>query len=399
MLSGLLMDKANSFYIYRMLDSKPSLLWIAFILNCPFLLCAQSNANFNSNVVWKGWGIAPTYSHGRVIRHTPNFQPEIEGPSNAFEINLSKQTHGSKDWQQLYHYPLHGIAIAYTDYGNKEVLGYGISILPNLDIPLIRGERLCLHLRIGTGIAFLSEHYDYNNNPENNVIATTINNTTSFSLGGSWRFARNFSFLAGGSLTHFSSGAVKTPNLGINIKAWNVGLRYEPVPYDKSEFIKRNLAPLHRRVLFNVAAGLGFQEQLPAEGPMYHVYQFQLSAGTLLTRWNKLSIGAMGTYKEAANSFIKHEEIYPDQYFLHSCAVSGFIKDEFLFGFAGVSIVAGYNFYKPSPLEYGFYQKLGVPIYLPPFGKEKHEQFSIGVYVTAGEFTADYVSVDAGFEF
>jgi hypothetical protein len=31
---------------------------------------------------------------------------------------------------------------------------------------------------------------------------------------------------------------VRIPNLGINIPAWNVGLRYQPVPFTKDEFIK-----------------------------------------------------------------------------------------------------------------------------------------------------------------
>ncbi|MBX7108503.1 MAG: acyloxyacyl hydrolase [Chitinophagales bacterium] len=372
---------------------------IALLLLWPTCLFAQRDATADSSSMLKGWGFAPTYSYGRVIKHTPNFKPEIKGPSNAFELNFSRQMNGRSEWQQLYHYPLTGVAFSYTDYGNDEVLGHGISILPNIDIPILRGNRLMLRLRIGTGIAFLSEHYDYNDNPTNNVIASTLNNVTSLSLGGSWHFTQHFSLMAGGSLTHFSSGAVQTPNLGINIKAVNAGIRYEPAPYQKAELIKRTLTPASKRTLFNVTAGLGFQEQLPPQGPVYHVYQFQFSAGKMIARWNKFSAGIMATYKEAANSFIKQEEIYADQFFIHSCAVSGFIKDDFVFGFAGISVLAGYNFYKPSPLEYGFYQKLGVPIYLPPFGKSKHQQFSIGVYVTAGEFTADYVSVDTGFEF
>ena len=107
----------------------------------------------------------------------------------------------------------------------------------------------------------------------------------------------------------------------------------------------------------------------------------------------------MGTYKEAASSFIKLEEIYPDHFFTNSCALSGFVKDDILFGFTGISLMVGYNFYQPSPLEYGLYQKLGVPFYLPAFGKDKNDRLSIGVYVTAGDFTADYVSIDTGFQF
>ncbi|HUM46187.1 MAG TPA: hypothetical protein PLD84_04615 [Chitinophagales bacterium] len=379
---------------------------LKIILPAVVLLCfwsqgirAQSHSQDQSNCSLSGWGVGTVFSHGKVIKHTPNFQPEIKGASNAFELNFSKQTDGSKDWQQMFHYPSPGIAVAYTNYGNNEVLGYGISLMPNMDIPLIQGKQLSLNFRVGCGIAFLSKHYDYVTNPENNVIASTVNNITSLAMSGKWQFSSPFTLMAGGSLTHFSTGAVRTPNLGINISAWNIGFRFQPAPRDRSTFIKKTLPPATKKILFTVNTGIGFQEQLPAKGPMYHVYLVQFSVGKMITRWNKLSVGTMGTYKEAASSFIKHEEIYPDHYFANSCAFSGFIKDDILFGFTGISIAAGYNFYKPSPLEYGFYQKLGIPVYFPAFGKKEHSQFSVGVYVTAGEFTADFVSIDAGFQF
>ncbi|MEO6166862.1 MAG: acyloxyacyl hydrolase [Chitinophagales bacterium] len=362
-------------------------------------LLAQSTSQDQTSQRFKGWSVATLFSHGKVIKHTPNFKPEIKGPSNALELNFSKQTDGKKDWQQIFHYPSPGIAIGYTNYGNQAVLGSGIWLMPNMDIPLLQGKQLSLNFRVGCGIAFLSKHYDYVTNPENNVIASTVNNITSLSMAGKWQIASQVTLMAGGSLTHFSTGAVRTPNLGINISAWSVGVGFQPVPRDRSTFIKKTLPAAAKKILLTVNTGIGFQEQLPAKGPMYHVYVFQFSVGKMITRWNKLSVGTMGTYKEAANSFIKHQEIYPDHYFANSCAVAGFIQDNILLGFTGISISAGYNFYKPSPLEYGFYQKLGVPVYFPALGNKKNSQFSVGVYVTAGEFTADYVSVDAGFQF
>lgn len=347
----------------------------------------------------KGWTFSPVYQHGSIYRHTPKFKPDTEGSTNAIELNISKQTNGKKAWQQIHHYPSPGIAISFTDYGNDEILGQSISIMPNMNVPLIRSDKFSLQFLVGAGIAFLSKHYDYHENPTNNVIASTVNNITSFSLSGNWKFARQLSLFGGGSFTHFSTGAVRLPNLGINVPAWNFGLRYQPVPYSTQEFIKKELPPATKKILFAIQAGIGFQEAGAPNGPMYHLYLTEIAAGIMLTRWNKISAGIMGTYKEAASSFIKQEEIYPDHFFANSCAISGFVKDDILFGFTGISLMVGYNFYQPSPLEYGFYQKLGVPFYFPAFGKEKNDRISIGVYVVAGDFTADYVSIDTGFQF
>ena len=42
---------------------------------------------------------------GKVWKHTTNFRPTINGPSYAGEVNVFKQTDGSKSWQKKLHYP------------------------------------------------------------------------------------------------------------------------------------------------------------------------------------------------------------------------------------------------------------------------------------------------------
>ena len=42
---------------------------------------------------------------GKVWKHTTNFRPTINGPSYCGEVNIFKQTDGSKDWQRKLHYP------------------------------------------------------------------------------------------------------------------------------------------------------------------------------------------------------------------------------------------------------------------------------------------------------
>ena len=360
---------------------------------------AQSIEEDSDSFSLKGWTLSPLFSHGKIWKHTPKFQPEILRPSNTFEINIAKHTRGTRGWQQLYHYPSFGLAIGFTNFGNDAILGHAIYFLPSIDIPLATYKDLSLRFRVGSGVALLSRHYDYVSNPTNNVIASALNNITSFSSSLNWHLADHLVFFGGGSFTHFSTGAVRTPNLGINIPAWNVGVRYQPVPYKKDEFVKTELTQVTRKLLFNIVSGIGFQEQLPAHGPMYHVFFAELSTGMMITRWDKLSLGMMGTYKEAAHTFIILGELYADQLFLHSCAFSGLLRNDFIFGMVGISAVLGYNFYEPSPLEYSFYQRIGIPVYLPAFGKEKNDKFSIGVFVTAGDFTADFVSVDCGFQF
>ncbi len=363
-----------------------------------FTTNAVSAQSINSSAL-KGWRIAPSYNHGSIYKHTPKFRPEILNASNAFELNVSKQMDGKQEWQQVQHYPFLGIAAAYTHFGNNDVIGHGFSLMPNIELMLLSTRQFSLHFRTGSGIAFLSKHYDYVQNPTNNLIGSSINNITSFSLSADWRVTNKLSLFAGGSFTHFSTGAVRIPNLGINIPAWNIGFKYIPLPYSTNDFIRHELSSPTKKLLFAAFAGHGFQEGSVPNGPLYRVFTSEFMVGKMLTRWNKCFVGMMGTYKEAAYSFIKQQEIYTSDYFINSCAASVYAKDEFLLGFLGVSVAAGYYIYRPSPLEHRFYQKVGMPVYFPALGKAKNDIFSLGVYLTAGGFTADFVSVDAGFQF
>ena len=215
----------------------------------------------------------------------------------------------------------------------------------------------------------------------------------------SWKPSDNFTISLGASLTHYSSGAVRLPNLGINIPAWRIGLRYTPVPFSKNDFIIHEHPATPKKIMFNAQLGLGFQESAPPNGPMYHVYQLEFAAGKMLSSWDLLTVGIQSNYKQAANVYIKQEESYPDNFFINSVSASAYLKNDFLFGNIGMVIYVGRCFYYPSPLQLINWQKLGAYYAFPIAGNASLKRLTVGVYMTAGDFTADFVSVETGFRF
>ena len=324
----------------------------------------------------------------------------------AFELAISKQLNGKKPWEYSHHYPFLGFAFAYNNIGNDSVLGKAYSMLPFIEIPIAGGKNLIsgstgfsASFRVGSGLAWLTKHYDVVENPTNNVIASHGNNITQFTFTGQYKASDKLTFTLGGSLTHYSTGAVRVPNLGINIPAARFGIRYQPMPYARSEYLKPPASTILKKYVFNAEAGLGFQESYPPHGPMYHVYLLEFSAGRMLARWDLLSLGVQCNYKESAYTFNRQQEIYPDHYFTNSSAVAGFVKNDFLFGNIGIAVDLGYYFFHPSPLQIQFYQKLGMYYAFPIQKKESATRITTGVYLVAGDFTADFVSVDIGFRF
>jgi len=370
---------------------------------CPHPVLAQSD----SSMSWlKGWNASAFFCYGKIWKHTPKFEPEIEDPSIAFEIAASKQLHGRQSWEYAHHYPFLGFAFCYNDLGNDSVLGQAFSLLPFIEIPIAGGKNLITgsngfsaSFRVGTGFALLTKYYHPVENPTNNAIASKGNNITQFVFAAQYKVSDEFTFSLGGSFTHYSTGAVRVPNLGINIPAARIGIRYQPKPIPKNEYLTPELSPVPKKIIFNAQIGLGFQEEYPAHGPMYHVYLLEFSAGKMLARWNLLLLGAQVNYKEAAYVSIRQGEIYNNDYFVHSLAASGFLRDDFLFGNIGIAVEVGYYYYHPAPAQIAFYQVLGTYYAFPLSKKESVKRISAGVYLTAGDFTADFVSVNVGYRF
>lgn len=343
---------------------------------------------------------------GRIIKHTQKFRPSINSPYWAAELSLSRQVNGSKPWHWRYRYPSLGLTASAACLGNDSVLGNAYAAFPFLELPLagwpngsLRPSGLSLTFRFGSGLAWLSRWYDPETNPLNNVIPGRINNITRFELAANYRFRRQFSLSAAAILTHYSAGAVRVPNLGLNIPAARLSVSWQPVPFAEADFQKINHSTPPHRWTGNLQVALGFQEFYPAGGPMYHLVAAEVSGGRWLGEKNILSAGLLAHFKESSWTFIRQHETYPNQHWLRSLAVAPFLRNDLVVGNIGVALTMGYFVYAPAPQQIRLFQRIGW-YYSFPLGKNEYvNRLSCGVYLTAGSFSADYVSVEIGWRF
>lgn len=104
------------------------------------ICCAQTSQA--DSLHWlKGWTVSATFVHGKILKHTPKFEPEIQTASNALELCVMKQLHGRQAWEEVHHYPFLGFATAYNDIGNDSVLGKAFWLLPFIEIPMVSGKK------------------------------------------------------------------------------------------------------------------------------------------------------------------------------------------------------------------------------------------------------------------
>lgn len=78
--------------------------------------------------------IQPQIRIGKIIENMPNMPDRTVCVFG--DINIAWQTRGKQTWNQHYNYPQVGLLLSTGYLGNNDILGYSISVVPNISIRL-----------------------------------------------------------------------------------------------------------------------------------------------------------------------------------------------------------------------------------------------------------------------
>ncbi len=143
------------------------------------------------------------------------------------ELRISMQTTGNSYWQQAYKYPSYGIGL-YSGHFNNPTIGNPFAIFGFMDFPFFRTKKLSLSTNWGLGLTFNINEYDSVNNPKNIAIGTDINVYIDFMLHCKYKLTNRWELGSGIKFQHFSNGAIKKPNLGLNMLSGTLSVYYYP---------------------------------------------------------------------------------------------------------------------------------------------------------------------------
>lgn len=168
------------------------------------------------------WGLELRSKYGFLIAHRAIMSHLPKEPTKAFELNGFIQTKGRKSWQRALKLPLIGVSLIGTSTGNKQVLGNHFGMYSYLMYPFTKSEHHVFYGRVGCGVGFTKTVFDQQTNPKNNAISSHVNALINFGLLYQYKWKQNH-VLAGLDLTHFSNGASRLPNLGLNLPFVTLG--------------------------------------------------------------------------------------------------------------------------------------------------------------------------------
>lgn len=323
------------------------------------------------------------YNYGFIIQHKQDMDQLVSGHVPAYELYYRYNFSGLKEWEKFFNYPHAGAALQVLDFNNSK-LGSAWSLIPYMSFPLRKSRIAELHLRSGFGLAYNTQVFDLDENRKNGVISTRINAAIQFSLQAHWRIIPEAELLTGISFTHYSNGAFKEPNAGINLASATIGLN---VNFGRPVKVNHNSFPIvdkRWRYLVTIA---GFAKEIkPVEGPKYAAISL---SGNALKRFSPKSSwgGAFDIMYDA--SLTERARIGMRE--LRTPLRSGLaLCYELHVGKISIPIQQGIYYLNPIKVDGILYQRLGVRYHV---NKKWQAQCLLKTHMAS----ADYIELGIGY--
>lgn len=202
------------------------------------------------------------YQYGFVWQHRPSLASILGGNINVLQLNVGKETYGQTYWDQLYRYPDWGGGFYYANLGNNEEMGAANAIYGYINIPLILRKKFEVRYNISGGLAYLTKG--------NVAIGTHLNLYFDVNINTRFLLSKRLYLVNAFGATHFSNGAMKMPNLGLNLFSYRLGIHYQLSETEPKK--NKNELPLNtQKNCVNIVLNGGWKEIKSQVGEKYSI--------------------------------------------------------------------------------------------------------------------------------
>lgn len=226
--------------------------------------------------------------YGSFLTTAPKAQYVKDSYTYFGEAYFQKNTAENQPW---------GAGIFYGNSGSRQYIGNMGGAFTYFQLPLLQSVRYASSLRLAAGVGCIEKPYNKNTNHKNVLIGSHINGYINLMWQNEVKILKNLSANAGVSFSHLSNGATTLPNLGLNIAALSVGLRYaEDVHYKQ---VNQTEITGSNKFYYQVSTSVGVK-QIPWIGsPRYVVNVASIEAIKNLRGKNNLGGGVLLFYNRS----------------------------------------------------------------------------------------------------
>jgi hypothetical protein len=164
--------------------------------------------------IYAQMGIGGSFKGGFLIAHQEVMQ-HLEAHVTAFDLTLEKNF-SHKYWADKYKNPIAQLGLSYYDLGHQYT-GKVFSLDARLGFGLFSFRNTEFRLRLGTGLGYATEAYNFKTNRRNQVVGSHFNMKMDFAFLFKNNLNENLYIEYGLAASHFSNANFKLPNLGYNL--------------------------------------------------------------------------------------------------------------------------------------------------------------------------------------
>lgn len=188
------------------------------------------------------------------------------------QLTFGWQTLGAKEWERAHRLPSFGVGVGTDWFDNKSEIGQPVSVFGFYNGVFARVGNSAFRYNIEMGLAMHWNCYDARHNPYNITIGTKTTVRLGLGVEYSYTIANRLTASVGAGVTHFSNGAIRKPNKGLNLFSGQVKLAYRlggeklpapqlPITKPKGNEIDISVGYGLKRFECDTAACLGLRSQ------------------------------------------------------------------------------------------------------------------------------------------
>jgi hypothetical protein len=229
--------------------------------------------------------------YGFIWAHKQNVNHLVNGHVSTIEIEYQLWAGKRFRWESYFNYPEVGVSALFGSLGSKDQLGSGSALFGYAKFPLINKGKIQLSYKWGSGLGMVGKPFDPVKNYKNIAIGSQLNMFMQLQLETRIQLCSHAVITSGLGFSHYSNGAFKVPNLGLNVPTFYLGFASTIGSKNEAQPIPTITEDDTSKMEFSCLGAYAIKEIHPAGGGKYHVFHFEGDAMIWAGKRRKLGLG------------------------------------------------------------------------------------------------------------
>lgn len=315
----------------------------------------------------------------------------------ASDLRWGFQSNGERSQDQFLNFPNYGFGIYHAFLKNPDTLGRPWAAYFFYSAPVIRWNKLSINYEAAIGIAWNFSKFDPLTNNKMDLIGSDINAYFNGGISMIYQINNRLDLGAAVDFTHFSNGALNTPNKGMNLRGGNLFIRYnfinggKPEPYHRAEMADEDLSKIKKYNVLSIHTAIGGKATTAqyGSGPIYFTSSTVVDYFRAYHHIGKYGAGVDLFYDNSISEDYRGQEL--NALTSKFAFVGIHLSHELVISKFSVVTQAGSYLYKGTPAKGWFFFRLNLRYNFT-------KKFYAGIALkTANGFKADYIETGLGY--